>query len=78
MKSQVDRISWTHDDPTIPVTGVLCFLDADWPLTGGSFTVDGIHVFWPRLLIQRITEAVPAGTDVDSIHSRLAVAFPGA
>jgi hypothetical protein len=78
MKSQVDRITRTVDDPTIPVTGVLCFLDADWPLIGGSFTVDGMHVFWPRLLIQRMTEAASAEIDVDNVHSRLAAAFPGA
>jgi hypothetical protein len=33
-----------------PVFGALCFVDADWPLFGGSFTVDGIHVLWPRKL----------------------------
>lgn len=78
MKSQVERVTRTLDDPTIPVTGVLCFLDADWPLIGGSFTVDGLHVFWPRLLIQRMTEAISADIDVDGVHSRLAVAFPRA
>jgi hypothetical protein len=78
MKSQVDRVTRTLDDPTIPVTRVLCFLDADWPLIGGSFTVDGVHVYWPRLLIQRLTEAASISIDIDSIHSRLAAAFPGA
>ncbi|WP_254786130.1 nuclease-related domain-containing protein [Curtobacterium sp. MCBA15_008] len=33
-----------------PVFGALCFVDADWPLFGGSFTVNGIHVLWPRNL----------------------------
>lgn len=33
-----------------PVFGALCFVDADWPLFGGSFTVDGINVLWPRKL----------------------------
>jgi hypothetical protein len=78
VKSQVERITRALDDSTIPVIGVLCFLDADWPLIGGSFTVDGMHVFWPSLLIQRMTEADPVDIDVDSIHSRLAAAFPGA
>jgi hypothetical protein len=31
----------------VPVTGVLCFIDADWPLFGGSFVIDGLHVLWP-------------------------------
>ena len=78
VKSQVERVARALDDSTLPVTGVLCFLGADWPLIGGSFSVDGVHVFWPRLLIQRMTEAAPADIDIDSIHSRLSAAFPGA
>lgn len=34
----------------VPVRGALCFVEADWPLTGGSFTVDGVSVFWPKKL----------------------------
>ncbi|MET0782079.1 MAG: nuclease-related domain-containing protein [Lacisediminihabitans sp.] len=78
VKSQVERVARALDDSATPVTGVLCFLDADWPLIGGSFTVDGVHVLWPRLLIQRITEAATPGIDVDSIHARIAAAFPAA
>lgn len=50
----------------------------DWPLIGGSFTVNGIHVLWPRLLVKRLTEAGPLTIDVDAVHSRLATAFPQA
>jgi hypothetical protein len=57
---------------------VLCFLDADWPLIGGSFAVDGIHVLWPRLLIKRMTEAPSLPVDVESIHARLASVFRAA
>ena len=42
----------------VPVTGVLCFVDADWPLFGGSFTARGIHVLWPKKLEALI---VPVG-----------------
>jgi hypothetical protein len=32
----------------VPVAGVLCFVDADWPLIGGSFTTRGVHVLRPK------------------------------
>jgi hypothetical protein len=57
---------------------VLCFLDAYWPLTAGSFSVDGVHVLWPRLLVQRMTDASPQPIGVDQIHTRLARAFSSA
>lgn len=53
-----------------------CFLEADWPLIGGSFSVDGVHVLWPRLPIQRVTDAPAQSIDVDLIHTRLAQTFP--
>jgi hypothetical protein len=78
LQSQVERIAAALDDAAIPVTGVLCFLEADWPLIGGSFTVNGTYVTWPRLLIKRMVEA-PIGTfDVDAVHARLATEFPTA
>ena len=78
VQSQVERVTAALDDVALPVTGVLCFLEADWPLIGGSFTIDGIHVLWPRLLVKRATEAPPQDLDVEQIHARLAAAFPGA
>lgn len=60
------------------MTGVLCFLEADWSLIGGSFSVDGVHVLWPRLLVQRVRDAPPQPVDVDLVHTQLARAFPGA
>lgn len=79
VQSQVLRVEAAIDKAAVPVNGVLCFLEADWPLVGGSFTVDGIHVTWPRRLIKRITEQ-PHDTvlDVDAIHALLAAAFPSA
>lgn len=76
VKSQVDGVREALTDDTIPITGVLCFLEADWPLLGGSFTVDGVHVVWPRLLIKRMMEAPIVAFDVDAIDARLAQAFP--
>lgn len=76
VRKQVALVTAALDDPTIPVHGVLCFLDADWPMIGGSFAVDGVHVLWPRLLIKRITEAPDEHVDVDVTYARVATSFP--
>lgn len=60
----------------IPVHGALCFLEADWPMIGGSFTIDGVHVLWPRLLVKRIGAAPELGLDVDAVHAEIATSFP--
>lgn len=78
VQNQLERVTTALGDEPSPVFGALCFLEADWPLIGGSFTVDSIHVLWPRLLIKRVTEAVPQAIDVETLHSRLAKAFPAA
>ena len=78
VRSQVDRVTVALDDPSVPIIGVLCFLEADWPLIGGSFTVDRIHVVWPRLLIKQMTAETAETLDVDTTHARLAAAFPTA
>lgn len=78
VQSQIQRVATALGGTTTPITGVLCFLEADWPLIGASFTVDGVHVLWPRLLLHRMTEAPWQHIDVDDIHSRLAAAFPTA
>ncbi|WP_239453423.1 MULTISPECIES: nuclease-related domain-containing protein [Microbacterium] len=74
--TQVERVGSAIVDPAVKVTGVLCFLEADWPLIGGDFKVDGIQVVWPRLLVERITSAIAAPIDVDDVHRRLAETFP--
>lgn len=80
VRSQLALVTAVLDDATVPVTGVLCFLEADWPLLGGSFTVDSIHVTWPRALIKQMAGQLDAAgrVDVDAIHARLAAALPRA
>ena len=78
VQSQVRRVSTALDASAPPVTGALCFLEADWPLIGGSFTVDGVHVLWPKLLIKRITEAPTQLDDVEAVHQRIGQLFPRA
>lgn len=65
-----------EDGAQPPVRGFLCFVDADWPPVGGSFSTRGVGVLWPRKLASLInapgnlTEAQIAAT-----HQRLANAF---
>lgn len=62
-----------------PVRGVLCFLDADWPLAGGALTTREVSVLWPRKLAGVVTAPGPMGeAQVAEAHVRLAAAFPPA
>lgn len=61
----------------IPVVGMLCFLDANWPLFGGSFAIAGVSVLWPKALYERLTADGPLQADaVVRVHRSLAAAFP--
>jgi hypothetical protein len=40
----------------VPAAGALCFVEADWPLIGGSFTTRGVEVLWPRRLTRLLSE----------------------
>lgn len=65
------------DHPDVPVRGVLCFVDADWPLIGGSFTVQGISVLWPKKLKATLAEAGPLeAARVADLQWQLHEAFP--
>ena len=61
----------------VPVTGVLCFIEADWPLIGGAFTTRGVEVLWPRKLYPRLT-AEGSASGVNNLHRKLASALPPA
>ncbi|NYE18049.1 hypothetical protein [Microbacterium immunditiarum] len=78
VQSQVARVSAVLAGVDVAVIGALCFLEGDRPLIGGAFTVNGIDVVWPRLLVTRISDAPDRGVDVDAIHTLLARAFPPA
>jgi hypothetical protein len=64
----------TH--PNVPVVGVLCFIEADWPLIGKPFSIGGIDVMWPKKLEQRLRRPGdhPRGT-IAEIHAGLASLF---
>ncbi|WEV77126.1 nuclease-related domain-containing protein [Janibacter cremeus] len=61
----------------VPVTGALCFIEADWPLIGGSFSTRGVHVLWPKRLAHRLTEQEGV-LDVAAVRDLVAGHFPPA
>ena len=64
--------------PGVPVCGILCFVDSEWPLLAGPFRVNGVEVLWPRKLVGRLTEAGADHVDVDEAVGLLAKKFPAA
>lgn len=65
------------DRPEVPVRGVLCFVDADWPLIGGSFTVDHVAVLWPKKLKALLVEPGSLGEgQIAQVQWLLHEAFP--
>lgn len=63
----------------IPVQGVLCFVDADWPLIGGSFTTRDVDVLWPKKLYPKLQAEGSLSIDaVAELHRELATGLPAA
>ena len=61
------------------VHGVLCFVEADWPLIGGSFTTRGVEALWPKKLYPKLMADGPLTTDVlAALHRGLATSLPQA
>ena len=63
----------------IPVHGVLCFVEADWPLLGGAFATRGVEVLWPRRLYARLKAdgEIPSET-LSDLTRQLAAVLPPA
>ena len=60
----------------VGVRGFLCFVDADWPLFGGDFVVDGVEVLWAKRLLGIAATAGPLiEADVDQVIRRLVAVF---
>lgn len=63
--------------PEVPVQGVLCFVDADWPLLGGAFTVNRVAVMWPKKLKASLTAPGPLDeAQIADLQWQLHEAFP--
>jgi hypothetical protein len=79
-RKQVDLVRAALDHAglaEIPVHGMLCFVEADWPLIGGAFTTGGVHVLWPRKALELVAKPGPVNDQrAREIHRSLASAFP--
>lgn len=65
------------DQPDVPVRGMLCFIDADWPLIGGDFMVRDVGVLWPKKLAKLLTAPGPLAPDrIAELQWQLHEAFP--
>lgn len=63
----------------VSVTGVLCFVEADWPLFGGDFSIRAVEVMWPKKLYPRLASDGPFDAEaVRGIHEQLSRALPPA
>ncbi len=63
----------------IPTFGMLCFVEAKWPLLGGDFVMDNVEVLWPAKAFKRVTSPGSLGSDeLEAIFRALAVRFPPA
>ncbi|MGI8433449.1 MAG: NERD domain-containing protein, partial [Nocardioidaceae bacterium] len=63
----------------VPIRGVLCFVEADWPLIGGSFTTRGVEALRPKRLYARLsTEGSLDSNGIAALHRRLGSALPSA
>ncbi|NWL09771.1 NERD domain protein [Paenarthrobacter nitroguajacolicus] len=70
---QVDVVRKHAGD--VPVNGVLCFIEADWPLVGGAFTTRGVHVLWPKRLTKVLVAQASGDVDVARMRELLASRF---
>jgi hypothetical protein len=63
----------------MPIRGVLCFVEADWPLFDGSFVTRGVETLWPKKLYAKLKAAGPFELEaIAKIHRALASSLPPA
>ena len=63
----------------VPVHGMLCFVEAAWPLFGGSFTISGVDVLRPKRAAETLTRSGPLGDEqTENLARTLAASFPSA
>ena len=71
--------SLAEPHPDVPVSAMLCFVDADWPLIGGAFTTRAVRVLWPKRAAAELQKPGPLDEDrIDQVTRTLAQAFPAA
>ncbi len=62
----------------LPVSGVLCFIDADWPLFATAFRVRDVYATSPRRLTKLITRDAAGSLDPARTAAYLVGVFPPA
>jgi hypothetical protein len=64
-------------DADVPAHGVLCFVEADWPLIGGSFSTRGVQALWPKKLYPKSMANGALTIDaLADLHRGLATSLP--
>ena len=53
---------------------MLCFVEGDWPMIGGTFLTRGVSVVWPRQLSKMLVAAA-GEVDVRAVRDRLSEVF---
>jgi hypothetical protein len=59
----------------VPVSGVVCFVGADWPLIGAALMSRGIHILWPKRLVEMLAQPQSGSVDVPAVRDLLAARF---
>ncbi|THI96812.1 NERD domain-containing protein [Nocardioides sp.] len=78
VRKQVEVVRGIVEDDRV-VHGVLCFVEADWPLIGGSFVTRDVDVLWPKKLYAKLSADGPWSTgQVRALHRLLGGALPPA
>lgn len=84
--AMVDGLAWQVDaviaalegaDPMPPVTPVLCFLEADWPVFGAPEEFRGVRLEGPRSIERLVTKsAILDEAQIPDLVAVLAAALP--
>ncbi len=77
VESQITKVRNVLEEP-IDIKGCLCFVEADWPLLAGDFSVRGVRVCWPGKLSKTILRIAEPIIDSEAIARALAAKFPAA
>jgi len=62
--------------PNLPVRGVRCFMEANWPMFGGALTIHDIHVLWPKKFAELLiaSDGLDRGQTIE-VHRDLGAAL---
>lgn len=79
VRRQVGLVERALAGEDVAVAGILCFVEADWPLLGGPFTVRGVEAMWPKKLAKLLVRPGSLSAErIADLQWRLHEAFPRA